>query len=353
MTSDFTGILIIGPIFNTASGPTGQPGQLFNQLANANYKVIRASHHHNKILRMIHTIWVVLTKRKKYDLILLQSFGLLAFVMEDIVSRIAVYLNKPIVFTLRGGAFFEFYSKYPKWVKKVLSRSHYITSPSKYLIQHFEKVGIKVNYLPNAIDLKSFTFNQSERRPRSLLWVRAFHEIYDPELAINVVMNLKSEYPDILLTMIGKDQGSLAHCNKLIQEYHLENNINILGYVPNAELPGFYHSHEIFITTTRYESFGNSLMEAASAGIPSVCVPVGEIPYLWEHDSNILFAERNVSDYSEKVRMCINDADLRSKLALQARANAEKFTWGSVLNQWERLIREISPKSSVTHPNNI
>lgn len=333
-------ILIIGPIFNTVSGPTGQPGQLYTRLKNEGYEVIRASHYHNKIIRMIHTLWVVVFRRKEYDIILLQSFGLLAFVMEDVVSRIAKVNAIPIVFSLRGGAFYDFYLNHPKWVRRVLLRASYISSPSRFLIHHFKEEGIQVNYLPNAIDFKSFTSNSCNRKKKSLLWVRAFHDIYNPELAIEVVKVLKKEFPDISLTMIGKDQGSLGNCMELIKEYNLSKNIVILGFIPHESLPQYYQTHEVFLTTTRFESFGNSLMEAGSSGIPSVCVPVGEIPYLWEHNKNILFAERDVQDFSNKVRSLFLDSGLRERLSEQAKQNTEKFSWDLVLLQWKKLINE-------------
>lgn len=336
-----TKVLILGPIFNTVSGPTGQPGQLYTRLRNEGYEVIRASHYQNKFLRMLHTLWVVLARRKKYDIILLQSFGLLAFVMEDLVSRLANIYKKPIIFTLRGGAFYDFYLKYPTWVRRVLSRASYITSPSHFLIHHFKNEGIQVNYLPNAIDLKSFTLNSSNRKKRSLLWIRGFHDIYNPELAIEVVKVLEKEFPDISLTMIGKDQGRLADCKKLITNYKLTDRIDILGFIPHQDLPQYYQTHEVFLTTTRFESFGNSLMEAGSSGIPSVCVPVGEIPYLWEHTRNILFAERDVQDFSNKVSSLFLDSDLRESLAKQAKQNTEKFSWDLVLVQWKKLINEL------------
>ena len=79
-------IIVIGPIFDTVSGPSGQGGKLFSKL-NINLPgVLKVSRFRNKAIRIIDTLCAVIFKKNKYDIILLQSFGLLTFIMVDAVS---------------------------------------------------------------------------------------------------------------------------------------------------------------------------------------------------------------------------------------------------------------------------
>jgi len=39
-----------------------------------------------------------------------------------------------------------------------------------------------------------------------LVWLRAFHEIYDPVMAVRVVHELAERFPDVELAMIGPDK---------------------------------------------------------------------------------------------------------------------------------------------------
>jgi len=332
-------LLILGPIFNTPSGPGGQGGALYTKLSQRGYPVLRVSHYRNKILRMVHTLFVVCFRNSAYDIILLQSFGLLAFVMEDVVSFLAGWMRKPVVFTLNGGAFFEFYQRYPSWVRRVLGRASTITTPSHFLAEQFQAEGIEVKYMPNAIDLTHFPFGRNTERSHSLLWVRAFHNIYHPELAIETVRLLKEGFPDIKLSMIGPDQGLLNSCRQMIKEYKLEDHIDILGYISNKELYRYYQSHQVYLNTTRYESFGVALMEAGACGIPCVSVKVGEIPFLWKDEQNVLFAEREATDFAAKIKELIISTDKRETLSRNARNNAEEYTWEKILPQWEHLIK--------------
>ena len=81
-----TSILVIGPIFDMPSGLSGQGGKLNSKL-NINLPgVLKVSRFRNKVIRIIDTLCAVIFKKNKYDIILLQSFGLLTFIMEDAVS---------------------------------------------------------------------------------------------------------------------------------------------------------------------------------------------------------------------------------------------------------------------------
>lgn len=340
-------ILIVGPIFNSLTGPTGQGGQLYSRLEAAGFSVLRVSHHRNKVFRMLHTLFAVL-QFWRYDIILLQSFGLLAFILEDLVSLIATLVNKPIVFTLRGGAFIEFYHRHQEWVQHVLDRAATINAPSLYLQENLIKSGFNVQYIPNFIELDSFPFSRKVARKHSLLWVRAFHEIYHPELAIETLYLLKKKYPDVNLTMVGPDMGLLPACKELIEKYNLAANIKITGPIPNSELHQYYQTHQVFLTTTRYESFGVAIIEAGSCGIPCVSVSVGEIPYIWKDRENIILAERTPEDFALKISELFENTELRDKVSVNARKNAEQFTWENVQPLWmdtiERLVVNTNKK---------
>lgn len=338
------GILIVGPIFNTPSGPSGPGGILYKRLKAEKKLVFRKSAFKGKLLRMLDTISFALFKSHKYDIILLQSFGLLAFVMEDLISKIAKILDKKIAFTLHGGAFLEFYQRYPKWVTRVLKRANIINTPSLYLQKTFEALGFQVEYMPNFIDLSKFQFKRDVTHKHSLLWVRGFHDIYNPELAIEIVEKLKLSYPNITLTMIGPDKGLLSTCKALIQSKGLQDNVIILGYISNDLLYKYYQTHQIFLTTTRYESFGVAIIEAASCGIPCVSTKVGEIPYLWQDGYDMILCERDAADFANKIGELFENVKLRNKISLNAKVTAEKFTWEKIRPLWIDTINRLKNK---------
>ncbi len=59
---------------------------------------------------------------------------------------------------------------------------------------------------------------------QKLIWLRAFHEIYNPELAIKVIARLKTKFPNIILSMIGPDKGdgSMQRTRQLAVQLNIE-----------------------------------------------------------------------------------------------------------------------------------
>ena len=64
-----------------------------------------------------------------------------------------------------------------------------------------------LHLLPNALDLNRYRFRLREEPQPRMVWLRAFHEIYNPFLAAEVAALLGDSFPDIRLTMVGPDKG--------------------------------------------------------------------------------------------------------------------------------------------------
>lgn len=332
-------ILVCGPIFNTPSGPSGMGGILYTKLKEEGYVVYRRSAYRNKFIRLLDILYFVLFKKNQYDVILLQTFSNLAFLNDFFVTLFSQILKKPSFSTIHGGAFIEFYTKFPKFVTHVLNKSVILTSPSHFICNHLNSQGHSVKYIPNFIDIHKFPYKWKPKNTPDLLWVRAFTDIYKPEMAIRLVARLKSNYPDVKLTMVGPDMGKLNFCKDLIKTLDVTDNIIIAGKIPNDDLNIYYATHSLYINTTSYESFGVALVEAACSGIPVVSTEVGEIPYMWQNNEDMLLVkDKDEDEFFEKVKMLLHDKELQIKLSKNARLKAENYGWDNVKYQWKELI---------------
>ena len=332
-------VLVTGPIFDSPSGPSGQGGKLYTNLKAEGYTIYKRSFYRNKLARLVDTLWFVLMSASKYDVIIIQLFSYRAFLLEDVVIRLGNLLGKTTIAVIRGGAFPEFYNKYPNWSESVLKRCNKVETPSIYIKEYLQAKGFVIGHTSNFIDQTYFKFNWENTLEPKLLWVRAFHDIYKPELAINCIANLVKLYPNIHLTMVGPDQGKLEYCQSLMKELDVEKYITITGPIPNHELNTYYKSHQIFLTTTSYESFGVALVEAACTGIPMVSTKVGEIPFMWQQGEEMLMAkDGDQEDFDTQVSTLLADYELRQKLSINARKKAEKYTWEHIKNKWTYLI---------------
>jgi len=269
----------------------------------------------------------------------IDAFSGQAFRIAETASLISKLRGKKVLLTLHGGKLPEFFQEAPERVKRTFMRADYIQTPSLYLKDFFAKQDITVNYLPNSIDLSRFPYSRENVKSHSLLWVRAFAEIYNPDLPVRILHEIKKTYPDAILTMIGPDKGLLSETKTLIDKLGLNSSVTITGPVPNERLFNYYQSHEVFLNTTSYESFGVAVLEAAACGIPIVSSKVGEIPYLWKHEEDILMVEKIEPDeFCRAIQQLFTSKDLAENITISARKKAEEFDWVKIKAKWVAIL---------------
>lgn len=302
-----------------------------------NITVATASSWESQVLRLFDILFKVIFWR--YQTIHIDVFSNKAFIFADLASNVAKMRRKKIILNLHGGQLIEFYTKSPRNVEKVLNRADLILSPSLFLKAHFEGLGYSINYLPNFVDLEKFPFDRSSVKSNSILWVRAFTEIYNPELAIKTVAHIKDHIPNIKLTMIGPDKGRKKYCENLIKELQLGSHVDIIGKIPHDKLAHFYQTHAVYLNTTSYESFGVALLEAASCGIPIISTGVGEIGKLWENSEEaILMDSLDAKEFANEIIYLLNHPDKTELMAKRAHKKSRQFQWKKVRDLWKELV---------------
>ena len=291
----------------------------------------------NKIMRLLDVSMAILfTSRKTVHF---DVFSGPNFIITRVASLFAKIRCRRILFTLRGGKLAEFDSQNEDAVKSVFKRADLIQSPSLFLKSYFENKGYKILYRPNPIDLSKFPYQEVTSGSFKILWVRAFTDIYNPSLAVESLVEVVKKMPDAELSMVGPDKGLAGQTKELAKKLGVLKKIEFVGPVPNDELKHYYQSHNVYINTTRYESFGTAVIEAASCGIPIVSTNVGEIPYLWKDGENILLVDNfSPQQMAHQIVRIMSDDTLRVKLSKNARANAEQFSWQNIEPGWVELL---------------
>lgn len=334
-------IAIIGPIIIDDKSSGGEGEKLYQKLKEEGYTVYKKSIHRSKLKRMIDTLWFLMVKSNSYDTVILLLFSGKAFILEYISAILTKLLNKKIIGVLHGGAFHQFYTNYPNFSDFLFEKCDALYTPSVFLKNYLLARGTFVEYLPNFIPLEQFKKPEQKRTfEKRLLWVRGFHNIYNPEMAILMMSELLKTHPDAKLVMIGPDKGKMDKCKELACKLHVNDNIAILGYVPNHELISYFQNADVFINTTRYESFGVALMEAAGTALPIVSTNVGEIPLLWKHKVNILLCEDG--DYIEmnkNICSLFENETLRTQVAENGYQHTQNYTWGSIRPKWHTILK--------------
>ena len=115
----------------------------------------------------------------------------------------------------------------------------------------------------------------------------------------------------------------------------LENNLKnarLTGEIFGEELAATYADMDLFVFPSQTDAFGNVVLEAMSAGVPSVVMKEGGPKFLIEHGENGFIAENNADFIENVVRIMRNPQRLPS-LKRAARRAAEEYSWDSIFEK--------------------
>ena len=336
-------IVFIGPMVGSNPGFVVTQGEILARLLeHKGYDIHIASKNKNRYIRILDVIRILIIRAFSYQIQCLQVFGGLSFVVEDIASFLAKQLHKRIIMVARGGALPEFFKKYPQWGRRVFKRADVIVCPSRYLADFFESRGYPVTVIPNGIDVHRYPYRcRTVVRPK-IFWMRAYHEIYNPWLAIRVAEKLIPKFPDFHLTMAGQKKGLEIKLQKYVDKKRLNDHITILGYADFATKVRLFQDNDIYINTNRIDNVPVSVLEALACGLPVVATRVGGIPYLLEHNQTALFVHDNDRDeMARAICRLIEEPGLAEHLSINGRKYVEQFDWENILNRWESLFASL------------
>lgn len=305
-----------------------------------NYNVLSSSDKRNIVLRMLDMFFFFLSYVKKSDIILIDTYSTKAFYFAVVISQLSRLFNKVYIPILHGGNLPE-RIKNNKWLSKQIFKNSIINvAPSHYLYEKFAAHNYNVLYIPNAIEIGKYQFRIRENIKPNLLYVRSFHKIYNPLMAVRVFALLKRKYPETILCMVGPDKdGSQEEVLKLAQELNVQENLLTPGYMSKKDWHELAKSYHIFINTTDHDNTPLSVIEAMALGLPVISTNAGGVPFLIENNVTGLLVERNDDKgMAEAINRLIKDPSFANELAVNARKKVGKFDWQVVKYDWYNLI---------------
>lgn len=210
-----------------------------------------------------------------------------------------------------------------------------------------EKYGIPaqlVRVVPNPVDLP---------RVRSLGQIAPNHPWFQLQQPVVVAVGRlhRQKGFDVLIRAFARVRQSTA-CKLLILgegdlRQELEQLINRQGLAEDVQLPGFqenpysYMAHSsAFVLSSRYEGFGNVLVEALALGTPVVSTrcPVGPEEILEDGKTGNLVPPEDESALAAAVLRVLQDRQLRATLSSNGPPRAEVYGLERITAQYEALF---------------
>jgi len=261
------------------------------------------------------------------------------------IAEIALKQNKKVVFHFAGeiknawkNNKYSSYKKplayllsqYMQWKSDKLAKNSNVINlcTGSALLDHYKNLNDNsIFFIDSLVSTKKLTHHIPSKNLRRFIYVGRFTEDKGILLLLDVVKRLKDDFSNFSLKIIGFGPEE-NNIKQFIKDHKLENNVELIGYVPNNNLINYYKNSDIFVMpSTLSEGFPRVIIEAWANGLAVVSSKVGGISSLGKNGHNILYCEKNSFDglYSVMSDIMINNG-LLEKLQRNILNDRESIT---------------------------
>jgi glycosyltransferase involved in cell wall biosynthesis len=111
----------------------------------------------------------------------------------------------------------------------------------------------------------------------------------------------------------------------LVKKLGLEENVRLLGFVPDEDLPALYKGAIFFVYPSLYEGFGLPALEAMRMGTPVLISNVSSLSEVGG-DAALYCNPENISSIVSGIERLLADVGLRQTLSEKASVQAKYFS---------------------------
>jgi len=211
----------------------------------------------------------------------------------------------------------------------------------------------KIVRIPLGVDTDRFRFAEHSTAARRilglpedrpiLLTVRRLVARMGIENLITAMRIVVQQFPNVLLLIggVGYLKNDLL---KMIEQYKLERNVVLLGFIPEETLADYYQAADLFVLPTQaYEGFGLVTIEALACGTPVIATPVGANPeVLGTLEREFLLRDNSVEAIAEGINRWLAHG-LGTEIRRHCRAFCtEHFSREQICRELERILAEVA-----------
>ena len=131
---------------------------------------------------------------------------------------------------------------------------------------------------------------------------------------------------NVKLVMAGFRRWKFEKDFDLLHQLGIEEHVQLLGHVPQEQLPALYNLASASVLPSIYESFPAPPLEANSCGCPVVASRTGGTPES-AGDAALYIDPLDVEGIGEAILRVLTDEDLRRDLIEKGFQNAKRFSW--------------------------
>jgi glycosyltransferase involved in cell wall biosynthesis len=159
---------------------------------------------------------------------------------------------------------------------------------------------------------------------------------------VDAIAHVRDRVPEIQLYIAGK--GPLrAELARQIRNQGLSNHAELLGFVPDAELPLAYRAADLSVVpTVAHEGFGLVVVESLAAGTPALVTPVGGLPEIVSDLSeDLLLPDGRPATIADRIASVLTGPTSLPDAAACRRYVRGRYDWPTIAQQVRDVYAEV------------
>lgn len=240
------------------------------------------------------------------------------------------------------------------YMASFLKHSEYATVPTEIAIsgllpKNRKRFKVSVEALSNGIDLTKFKndglnkkliqdFEIDLKCPRILYVGRV-----DPEKSIGKSLEAFSlalkKVPNAEFMIVG-DGIDKVNLERQAEELGISDHVRFMGRILPPDLIEFYKVSDIFVTSSKTETQGIVLIEAAAMGLPLIAVNAGAVKEICQNRKNgVLCRPDDTRQMANAIVKLLSDKELRKKYSKNGLEIAKKHDINHTLTRFEEIYQ--------------
>jgi len=235
------------------------------------------------------------------------------------------------------------------WGYNLLKDASKVIALNMAEVEQYGRMGLdkeKIEVVPNGIDLSKYTnlpkkgeFRKKysiEDNEKIVLFLGRIHKIKGLDLLVNAFADLTKKMDNVRLAIVGYDGGFLPVLKKQIDDLNINDRILFTGPLYGADKLNAYVDADVYVLSSVYETFPNTVLESLVCGTPVVLTDrcgiadvVDKVAHVVEYDKNqlqdvlfrILIDEKTKNRFSESGKKLVK----------------EEFNWDKIVKKVERI----------------
>ena len=258
------------------------------------------------------------------------DYALLVAILSDYLNaKTAGWMHSTFkaYYETRGHASYGAKSLNQKYLKK-LDKVFVLNKSDKKRFD--EEFNINSNILYNPIGTSECVPIQ-EQSIQLLFVGRLNKRVKGLDYLMDIMQKVVAKIPKCKLVIVGSGAGE-AYLQKEIEKRKLSENVSLVGFQKNV---GYYYSQsKLLISTSRWEGFGMTIIEAMSYGVPCISFENdGPNDIIQSGENGVLVPKFDTEMFASKIIEYLNDSVKYQKISINAHKRSNDFSLDTMAKQ--------------------